>query len=357
MATFTPINTTDQSVMWTSDAPLVATVDASTGEVTGVAVGEANVYVTTTDGSFTDTCVVTVIDGAISVTGITVDPQATELDKLDSLTITPTFAPISASDKGLTWTSLSPAGATVDTDGEVKAVALGTALIIAETTDGGFKDTCVITVVQKAYLSFDSKANYIDPNTFQTGGLMEVTVNYAMGANRVINASGITFWLRQMLNGGTTGTDYKFEGTSYAGTKTGTATESIDLTGAILTADLPTGGWYWLWIIATDNMGTPQEAKSTWLASEVLIVASTPTGLQVQEHRLSVYPNPAENTLFLDGLQGDVKASVFTLDGRQMMTRQLGATRQMDVSQLERGNYILQVQDEIGVNAQMISIK
>jgi hypothetical protein len=50
----------DKSVTWTSNAPEVATVD-QTGIVTGVAVGDAIITVTTEDGGFKDTCEVTVV--------------------------------------------------------------------------------------------------------------------------------------------------------------------------------------------------------------------------------------------------------------------------------------------------------
>ena len=58
-ATVAPANATDQTVAYASDTEAVATVDAA-GLVTGVAVGTATITVTTTDGAFTDTTVVTV---------------------------------------------------------------------------------------------------------------------------------------------------------------------------------------------------------------------------------------------------------------------------------------------------------
>lgn len=58
-ATVSPSNATDQSVSWTSSNNAVATVN-STGLVTAVAVGSATITVTTTDGSKTAACAVTV---------------------------------------------------------------------------------------------------------------------------------------------------------------------------------------------------------------------------------------------------------------------------------------------------------
>lgn len=58
-ATVTPENAADKSVSWKSDNESVATV-ASDGTITAVAVGSANVTVTTTDGAKTATVKVTV---------------------------------------------------------------------------------------------------------------------------------------------------------------------------------------------------------------------------------------------------------------------------------------------------------
>lgn len=58
-ATVLPANATDKSVTWTTSASGVATV-SSTGLVTFVGAGSATITVTTTDGSHTATCAVTV---------------------------------------------------------------------------------------------------------------------------------------------------------------------------------------------------------------------------------------------------------------------------------------------------------
>jgi hypothetical protein len=70
-----PANAANQAVIWNSDNTSVATVNAS-GVVTGIAVGTAHVYVTTTDGSnLSATNLVTVISplfitpGSVKVTG------------------------------------------------------------------------------------------------------------------------------------------------------------------------------------------------------------------------------------------------------------------------------------------------
>ena len=57
--TVLPDNATNKAVAWSSDDPLVATVNSS-GGVTAIAVGIATITATTNGGEFTDTCNVTV---------------------------------------------------------------------------------------------------------------------------------------------------------------------------------------------------------------------------------------------------------------------------------------------------------
>ncbi|MCJ7840511.1 Ig-like domain-containing protein [Lederbergia sp. NSJ-179] len=60
-ATVAPANATDKSVTYASKAQGVASVDDK-GLVTAKAAGEAEIVVTTADGSKTDTCIVTVTE-------------------------------------------------------------------------------------------------------------------------------------------------------------------------------------------------------------------------------------------------------------------------------------------------------
>ena len=73
--TVAPAEATNKTVSFTSSDTSVATVNATTGEVTGVKKGTATITVKTADGNFTDTCTVTVLylrgdanmDGKISL--------------------------------------------------------------------------------------------------------------------------------------------------------------------------------------------------------------------------------------------------------------------------------------------------
>lgn len=70
IATIDPETATDKSVSWSSSDPNVATVD-NTGKVKGKAPGTATITVTTTDGGFTDSAVIT-ISAAASSGGLSV---------------------------------------------------------------------------------------------------------------------------------------------------------------------------------------------------------------------------------------------------------------------------------------------
>lgn len=82
-ATVAPANALNQAVTWTSSNTSIATVDA--GVVTGVAEGNATITVTTTDGSFTATCDVTVVN-AVTFTAGTDIGKTTSNNSSDEIT-------------------------------------------------------------------------------------------------------------------------------------------------------------------------------------------------------------------------------------------------------------------------------
>jgi uncharacterized protein YjdB len=141
--TIAPAGATNQNVTWSSDDEAVATVSSS-GLVTAVTGGTTVITVTSVDGSFTDTCTLTVLE---AVSGITLDITSTTIDVTETLQLTETVAPVSASNQNVTWTSSDESRATVSASGLVEGVEDGTATITVTTVDGGFSATCNVTVV------------------------------------------------------------------------------------------------------------------------------------------------------------------------------------------------------------------
>lgn len=143
-ATVLPAGATNKAVTWASSAPTIASV-SSTGLVTGLLNGSANITVTTVDGSHTSTCAYTL---TTAVTGVTLAPATVTLSLAGTTTqqLTPTVAPATASVQTVTYVSSAPAIATVSPTGLVTAVAVGTANITVTTTDGAKTAVSAVTV-------------------------------------------------------------------------------------------------------------------------------------------------------------------------------------------------------------------
>jgi uncharacterized protein YjdB len=115
-------------------------------------------YLECTDGIFTDNHVsntslsnsntpkIYLFVEKIPVTGVTVDPTTAAIAIGEETQLTATVAPEIASIQTVTWSSSDTAIATVDSTGKVTGKAAGTATITATTTDGGYKDSCEVTV-------------------------------------------------------------------------------------------------------------------------------------------------------------------------------------------------------------------
>ena len=146
VATVLPETTTDKAVTWKSDNEAVATVDAN-GVVTAIAVGEANITATTTDGSnLTATCKVTVVPTPAA--SITLNTTAVTLKATETATLTTTILPATTTNKAVAWKSDNEAIAKVDANGVVTAIAVGETTITVTTADGSnLSATCKVTVV------------------------------------------------------------------------------------------------------------------------------------------------------------------------------------------------------------------
>ena len=83
---------------------------------------------------------------ATPVTGVSLDKTAAELTVGESLALTATVAPTTATDRSITYSSSDTAVATVNASGKVTAVKAGQAVITVTTTDGSFTATCTVTV-------------------------------------------------------------------------------------------------------------------------------------------------------------------------------------------------------------------
>jgi uncharacterized protein YjdB len=156
IATVEPQDAANTAVTWKSDRETIATVDKD-GTVTGVAKGTAVITVTTADGGKTAVCVVTVDPAAIPVTGVTIGTAALHSDggvlwikEGEIAVLTATVAPSNAANKAVTWESSHPTTAEIGrNNGMLNGLAAGSTTITVTTADGGFIDTCELTVKPK----------------------------------------------------------------------------------------------------------------------------------------------------------------------------------------------------------------
>ena len=200
-ATVYPTDATNKNVTWSSSNNAVATVNSS-GRVTAFGGGTATITVRTSDGGFTDTCTVTV---NVSVTGVRLTPSSVTLARGDTRTLTATISPADATDQRVTWSSNNTTVATISSTGVVTAAQRGgTATITVRTTDGGYTDTCTVTVSPYATtisdgnknrftLTFDSTVSSASINTtgvtITPNPVSGTTVTFSRGSNYTDGAS------------------------------------------------------------------------------------------------------------------------------------------------------------------------
>ena len=84
------------------------------------------------------------------VSGITLDKTELALTVGDTQTLAATILPSDAANKSVSWSSDKPSVATVDENGTVTAVAVGTANITVKTVDGEKTAVCAVTVTAKS---------------------------------------------------------------------------------------------------------------------------------------------------------------------------------------------------------------
>ena len=140
-----PLVSDNQKLKWSSNATDIASVDENTGVITAHKVGDAVITATATDGS-----------GISASTKIHVIPlkisqieMSKEMSLLHSLSkqIEVKFTPELADNKTLKWISDNEDIATVNQEGVVTGVNVGSANITATTTDGTeLSATCKVTV-------------------------------------------------------------------------------------------------------------------------------------------------------------------------------------------------------------------
>ena len=142
VATVKPDNATDKNVTWTTTNSSVASVE--NGKIT--AVGGGSAIITAKVGDKEASCSVTVTV-TVPITSITLSKSFLSMVEDDEITLAATVKPDDATDRTITWSSDKTDVATVDNNGQIKAIKEGNATITAKVGDKNA--TCQITVSKK----------------------------------------------------------------------------------------------------------------------------------------------------------------------------------------------------------------
>ena len=150
-AAVVPETAADKTVRWESEYPAVDDVTAS-GVVTAKAAGETSVTAVTSDGNHRASCLVTVI-GKTAVTGVKID-ETFPVPVGKEVGLNYAVLPTDASVKTVLFTVEEGKENVLTLEdpnrGIVKGVAVGTAQVTVTTAEGGYSDSCAVTVYRAA---------------------------------------------------------------------------------------------------------------------------------------------------------------------------------------------------------------
>ncbi len=129
-AQITPANTTNKSILWSSDKISVATVDQY-GSISAVSAGKATIKARSAN-NIIGTCVVTVKE--IEITSISIPSVSLAVGEYQNLTAV--CLPANATDKTITWSVQNTSVATITSSGKITGVAEGTTKVMAMSANG-----------------------------------------------------------------------------------------------------------------------------------------------------------------------------------------------------------------------------
>ena len=141
VANVIPQEATDKTLLWSSEEPQTASVDAQ-GVVTGRSAGKTVITAKTPDGQYSASCIVNV---EIPVESVTFNQKEITIPLEITTPLTVTVLPEDATNKSVIFQSLDPDIA-ITGGPAVYGLQVGTARVIAVSEDGNASDTCLVHV-------------------------------------------------------------------------------------------------------------------------------------------------------------------------------------------------------------------
>lgn len=164
-ATVNPYNATDKTIRWGTSNRQVATVSAN-GVVTAKSVGTTVISALSTNVK-RDTCTVIVKERpVIEVSSINISKTTASVNVGGYIYLSATAYPVTAINRSITWSSSDSSVATVDMNGTVKTLKMGTATITARASNG-VSARCSVTVtgIPVTQVSVDIGTFYVKGQT------------------------------------------------------------------------------------------------------------------------------------------------------------------------------------------------
>lgn len=143
-ALISPDNATNKNVTWSSSNEKVVKVD-KTGMLTAVGSGSATIVVQTEDGGYIDMANVTVLQ---PVTSIVLSNTEMSVKKGTVFYLGATVLPDTANNKKVMWASSDTSLATVDQNGKVTTLAVGTVTISCTSVENGVVAYCIVEITE-----------------------------------------------------------------------------------------------------------------------------------------------------------------------------------------------------------------
>lgn len=184
-----PTNASCKDIVWSSDNPSVASVNASSGYIYAKSEGTATIYAMATDGSrCSDSISVNVGSGSgnIYVSSVKLDRSKATIEVCETLLLTASVYPENATNRSVTWNTSNASVATVH-NGIVYASSKGTATITATAADGSGKSaSCVVTVTDEILVTSIQMENSVYNLTLGKSDYIKATIRPQNAANKNI---------------------------------------------------------------------------------------------------------------------------------------------------------------------------
>ena len=147
----TPSNATNQYIDWSSSNNRIVSISVSGSSCTvyANAPGSTNITVRSSDGNYSATCFVTVIELSVSVNGVSLSNTNKTLTVGESFVLTATITPSNATNQYVDWSSSNRSVATISGSGDEVAItanSAGNTEITVMTADRGYFETCYVVV-------------------------------------------------------------------------------------------------------------------------------------------------------------------------------------------------------------------